>query len=258
MRQTPIELNVSNQNAQSGVLIPYLVESEEPRGAVIVCPGGAYEHLAPHEGEPIARWANSLGYSAFVLHYRLAQHPAPLEDAQRAVQLVRAKASEFNILPEKIAILGFSAGGHLAASAGTFFTSGDSTAKDPIERCSSRPDAMILCYPVISFGPYGHRGSMVNLLGGEPSEDLRERLSLENSVTKETPPCFIWHTADDEAVPVENSLLFARALREKKVPFALHIYPEGRHGLGLGEGLEASWTELCGKWLGSLGFINRE
>jgi acetyl esterase/lipase len=244
----------SDDHSQTPILIPYLVPSGKPTGAVIVCPGGGYAHLAPHEGEPIARWVNSRGYSAFVLHYRLAHHPAPLEDAKRAIQYVRYKAAEFNVAPDKIAILGFSAGGHLAASAGTLFTSGDPNAEDPIARCSSRPDAMILCYPVISFGPCGHQGSMVNLLGENPPKELVEKLSLENAVTKQTPPAFIWHTQDDEAVPVENSLLFAKALKKHGVPFALHIYPHGRHGLGLGEGLEASWTGLCGKWLESLGF----
>lgn len=251
MGQTPIELYA---DAQTASLIPYLIPSQKPTGAVIICPGGGYEHLAPHEDEPIARWVNSLGYAAFVLHYRLAHHPAPLADAQRAIRLVRLRASEFNLDPTKIAILGFSAGGHLAASAGTLFTSGDAKAEDPIERCSSRPDAMILCYPVISFGPEGHHGSMVNLLGENPPKELVEKLSLENAVTKQTPPAFIWHTADDEVVPVENSLLFARMLRKNNVPFALHIYPHGQHGLGLGEGLEASWPQLCEGWLISLGF----
>jgi acetyl esterase/lipase len=236
------------------LLYPYPVPSKKPVGAIIVCPGGAYADLAPHEGEPIARWANSLGYAAFVLHYRLARHPAPLNDAQKAIRYLRSQAKAFNIEPSQIGILGFSAGGHLAAASGVFFTPGNVASEDPQARVSSRPDAMILCYPVISFGPYGHRESMINLLGENPPANLVEEFSLEKAVSSQTPPAFIWHTADDDGVPVENSLLLAKALRDHDVPFALHVFPHGRHGLGLGEGLSADWTELCGKWLRDLGF----
>lgn len=236
------------------LLFPYLIPSKTPTGAIIICPGGGYAGLAAHEGEPVARWANSLGYAAFVLYYSLCHHPAPLEDAQWAIRLVRSEAEQFNIQPQQIAILGFSAGGHLAATSGIFHLPADPASRDPLARVSSRPDAMILCYPVISFGPYGHRGSMVNLLGENPPAELVEKLSLENSVNEKTPPAFIWHTADDEGVPVENSLFLAKALRKHKIPFSLHIYPHGRHGLGLGEGTVASWTELCGRWLADLGF----
>jgi uncharacterized protein YaiI (UPF0178 family)/acetyl esterase/lipase len=239
-------------------IIPFLVDSPKARGLVVVCPGGGYGMRAPHEGDPIAQWLNGLGISAVVLHYRVApyMHPYPLLDAQRAIRLVRYHASDWNVDPRHIGILGFSAGGHLASTAGTHYDLGDEYAPDPIDRISCRPDAMILCYPVISFGKWRHHGSMVNLLGENPDEELRQNLSNETRVTEDTPPAFLWHTADDEAVPVENSLAFASALSRHKVPFALHIYPHGRHGLGMAEEdpQARTWTDLCGKWLIQLGF----
>lgn len=237
------------------VLHKYPLKGKKPTAAILICPGGGYTHLAPHEGEPIARWVNSLGLAAFVLHYRLEKHPAPLEDAQWAIRSLRFQAEELNIDPNRIAIMGFSAGGHLAASAAIYHYVGNPIATDQLERISSRPDAAILCYPVISFGKFGHKGSMENLLGKDPSWRLKADLSLENAVSKRTPPTFIWHTADDEVVPVENSILLAESLASKNVPFALHIYPHGRHGLGLGEGETASWPGLCADWLQSIGFI---
>jgi acetyl esterase/lipase len=152
--------------------------------------------------------------------------------------------------------MGFSAGGHLASTVGTHFDDGRADAEDPVDRMSCRPDAMILCYPVITFGEYRHHGSMINLIGENPSDELIKLLSNELHVTPDTPPTFLWHTADDQAVPVQNSLLFAEALRRCGVPFELHIYPHGRHGLGLalGEPSVSSWTELCARWLKNLGF----
>jgi acetyl esterase/lipase len=223
-------------------LTPYLVDGPGPHPAMVVCPGGGYRRHAPHEREPVARWLNGLGIAAFVLEYRVApqRHPAPLEDATDAIRTVRQRAAEWRVDPSRVGILGFSAGGHVAASAGTL-------AEDP----SGRPDLVVLCYPVISFGEHRHDGSMLNLLGDDPPADAQAALSLETRVSAETPPAFLWHTAEDGAVPVENSLLFAAALARHDVPFALHVFPHGRHGLGLAEGEPevGAWTSLCAAWL---------
>ncbi|NLW55040.1 MAG: alpha/beta hydrolase [Firmicutes bacterium] len=231
----------------------YPVESSQPVPTVIVCPGGGYNHRAEHEGEPVARWLNQLGFSAFVLHYRVApyRYPYPIMDGQRAVRLVRYRAADWNLDPERIGLLGFSAGGHLAAMVGIHFDSGEQTAVDPVERVSSRPDALVLCYPVISFGAFAHRGSVSNLLGADPDPALVDKLSGEKNVSPQTPPVFLWHTADDDKVPVENTLQLAAALRAQRVPYAAHIFSSGRHGLGLAaENPEvAVWKELCARWL---------
>ena len=238
-------------------LAPYLLGDGRVSGAVVVCPGGGYALRADHEGEPVARWLNRLGLAAFVLSYRVAphRHPAPLRDAQRAIRLVRYRSADWNIDPARIAILGFSAGGHLAATAATNWDHGDSDASDEVERLSSRPDALVLSYPVISFGASAHLGSMHNLLGNDPPPELRRRLSAETQVTARTPPTFLWHTADDQAVSVEHSLLFAHALAQHRVPFACHVYPHGAHGLGLAEHDPElhTWTAHCARFLADLG-----
>ena len=233
---------------------------EAPPGsaAVVVCPGGGYAGLAAHEGAPVAHWLNALGIHAFVLQYRVAPylHPCPLSDAQRAIRTLRHHASDWGLAAGHVGILGFSAGGHLASTAGTHFDAGQPAAADAIERQGCRPDALILCYAVITFGQYRHEGSMHNLLGRPAPEDLRTSLSNELQVTAQTPPTFLWHTADDAGVPVENSLLFALALRRAGVPFGLHVYERGAHGLGLAEHDRdvGSWTERCGTWLAGHGF----
>ncbi len=259
--QAPLPLwpaGTSPSDGEIPTLTPFLLPSTEATGTVVVCPGGGYRGRAAHEGAPVARWLNSLGIAAFVLDYRVApnRHPIPLADAQRAIRTVRHNASAWRIRPDRIGILGFSAGGHLAATAGTHFDPGNVRAADPIERQSSRPDALVLCYAVISFGEFRHDGSMVNLLGPEPPEELRRFLSNELQVTADTPPTFLWHTGDDAGVPVENALLFAGALRRNGVPFALHIFPHGRHGLGLApdDPTVGAWPALCGRWLTAAGF----
>jgi len=213
--------------------------------------------------EPIARWLNTLGVSACVLDYRVRpyRHPIPLGDAQRAIRTVRHRAKAWRMDPKRVGILGFSAGGHLAGSAATLFDAGDPQAADPVDRHSCRPDAAVLCYPVLTFGEFRHDGSMRNLLGPQPDPALRERLSLEKSVTAKNPPTFLWHTSDDPVVPVENSLLFAAALRKHQVPFELHVFPHGPHGMGLGTGKRGQkapevrqWTDLCAVWLERTGF----
>jgi acetyl esterase/lipase len=238
---------------------PYLVGGGIPRGAMVVCPGGGYAGLAPHEGTPVARWLNRIGVSAFVLRYRVApyRHPWPLADAQRAIRLIRHRAAEWGIDPGRVGILGFSAGGHLAGMAATGWDQGDPTAPDPVERHGCRPDLAVLCYPVLTMSAAcRHEGSMRNLLGPDAPEALRREASVELRATAQTPPIFMWHTADDAGVPVENCLLLAAALARRKVPFALHVYERGRHGLGLAEDDPdvGSWTERCAAWLRAHGF----
>ncbi len=228
---------------------------------VLVLPGGGYSHLAAHEGEGYARWLAEHGITAYVLRYRLGsagyRHPVMLQDAARALRTVRAWARRDGLDPARVGIIGSSAGGHLASTLLTHFAPGAEAAEDPVERESSRPDFGILCYPVISLGEFTHAGSRKQLLGEAPPEELVRLLSNELQVTPDTPPCFIWHTAEDQAVPVENALLFASALRRAGVPFALHVYEKGRHGLGLpaaGKGAPA-WDETCLAWMRGRGLL---
>ncbi len=242
----------------------YQPPPEKATGAiVVVCPGGGYGGHADHEGRPIAEWLNGLGVTAVVLKYRLAphsHHPAMLEDAARAIRTVRSNAEAWKIDPNRVGVLGFSAGGHLASTIATHFDSGNPDAKDPVERFSSRPDRAILIYPVISLvTPYTHNGSKRNLLGENPPAGLAESLSNELQVTPATPPTFLAHTDQDAAVPPENSLLFALALRKAKVPVELHLFEKGQHGLGLGRpGFAFSeWPQLCANWLEGQGFLKK-
>jgi len=242
------------KNAGCPSYTPYLLEGEQTRPLMIVFPGGGYGMRAAHEAEPIALWMNRIGASAIVVNYRVApyRHPVPLQDAQRAIRLARHRAAEWKIDPQRIGILGFSAGGHLVSTAGTHFDGGNAEADDPIERMSSRPDLMVLCYPVISLkAPYVHQGSLHNLLGDTPDPALVESLSNDEQVTADTPPTFLWHTFEDGGVPVENSLRFAAALARHKVPHELHVYEAGGHGLGLGENSPGvrHWTQACEEWL---------
>ncbi len=234
------------------------------RSAVVVCPGGGYGALAmDHEGQQVARWLNSLGVAAFVLKYRLGpryHHPVEIGDAHRAIRTVRARAAEFGIDSDKIGILGFSAGGHLASTAATHFDAGTSSAADPIDRASSRPDFAVLCYPVISFTTdYTHKGSRRNLLGDNPDPALEKLLSNELQVTKETPPTFLFHTNQDTGVPPENSVLFYLALRKAGVPAELHIYERGPHGVGLGhmDAVLGTWPARLADWMGLHGFLDK-
>ena len=236
----------------------WLPEKDKQVGsAIVVCPGGGYQHLATdHEGAQIGKWLNSIGVAAFVVEYRHNgkgyQHPAPLQDAQRAIRTARARAEEFGIDKNKIGILGFSAGGHLASSAGTHYDAGDANAKDPIDRVSCRPDFMVLCYPVIAFNePYTHYGSQHNLLGKGADEKLIESMSSEKQVTKDTPPTFLFTSFEDTAVPPENSVMFYLALRKAGVPAELHCYEKGCHGLGLAKGAPGmeAWPKQCETWL---------
>jgi acetyl esterase/lipase len=256
---------VGDEEADRPTLTVYLPPAERavPTG-VVVCPGGGYAKLAmDHEGRQVAEWLNSLGVAAFVLKYRLGpryRHPAPLEDAKRALRLVRSRAGEFRIAPDRIGVWGFSAGGHLASTLATHFDAGNPAAADPIERVSCRPDFAILAYPVISFATeYAHKGSRRNLLGDNPDPALVENLSNEKQVTAQTPPTFLFHTNEDQGVPAENSVLFYLALRRAGVPAELHIYERGRHGVGLApnDSVLSSWPQRLADWLRVRGLLGR-
>jgi acetyl esterase/lipase len=227
---------------------------------VVVCPGGGYGFLAlDHEGKQAADWLNARGVAAFVLHYRIVTkgrpaplHPAPLMDVQRALRTVRAKAADYHLKPDRIGVWGFSAGGHLASSAATHFDAGKTDADDPIERASCRPDFAILAYPVVSMDPaVSHGGSRQNLLGKEPSPEVVELMSNDKHVTKQTPATFIFHTDDDAAVPVANSLLFYLACKKNGVSVEMHSYAHGTHGVGLAlkNPILGTWPERLEAWL---------
>lgn len=230
--------------------------------AIVVCPGGGYGGLAmDHEGQQVARWLNSIGVTAAVLKYRLGpryRHPAPLQDVQRAVRYMRAHSSDLQLAATRIGVMGFSAGGHLASTVSTHFDAGDPNAEDAIERASCRPDFSVLCYPVISFeAPYTHKGSVRNLLGEAPDPQLLHSLSNETQVTDQTPPAFIFHTAEDPGVPVQNALAYYAALIEHKIPAELHVYQNGPHGVGLapGDPVLSTWKERLADWLRMGGFL---
>jgi len=241
-----------------------LYRPEKPCGtAIVVCPGGAYGALAEHEGRDYALWLNRYGVTAFVLKYRLGtsgyRHPVMLSDGARAIRLVRSRAKEWGV--ERVGIMGSSAGGHLASTVLTHFDKGRVEASDTVEQFSSRPDFGVLCYAVITMGKFTHTGSRENLLGPNADPKLIDTLSNERMVTSETPPCFIWHTVEDQAVPVENSLQFADALRKANVPFELHLYEKGGHGIGLagppmGDHLHP-WTADLIHWLRDRGWVEK-
>jgi acetyl esterase/lipase len=244
-------------------LTPYLPDPTNATGAaMVICPGGAYVNLAPHEGNDYALWLNQHGVACVVLKYRLGshgyRHPAMFQDAARAVRLVRAQAADWKINPKRVGIMGSSAGGHLASTLLTHFDSGNPNATDPVERQSSRPDLGILCYPLITMGQYTHSVSKKNLLGTNPPSALVQLLSNELQVTANTPPCFIWTTYEDKIVPMENSLMFAEALRKNQVPFDFHVYQKGGHGMGLGDKPPFAhphpWADDCLFWLKAQGF----
>jgi acetyl esterase/lipase len=240
----------------------YPASRRASRTAVIVAPGGGYSNLASdHEGRQVAAWFNAMGVTAFVLKYRIGpryHHPIEIGDAQRAVRTVRARASEFGIAPDRIGMMGFSAGGHLASTAGTRFDLGAADAADPVERVGSRPDFLILGYPVISFDPaIAHAGSVRSLLGEHPDPRLLDELSSDLHVTPDTPPTFLFHTTADTSVPVENSVRFYLALRKAKVPAEMHIFENGPHGVGLvlEDPALGVWPTLLANWLRGRGLV---
>ena len=232
--------------------------------AFVVCPGGGYGGLAAdHEGIQPAKFFNSLGISAFVLHYRLGSKgyhfPIELDDVQRAIRHVRANAAQYGVDPQRIGVIGFSAGGHLTSMAATLFEEGKADAEDPVDRVSSRPDVAVPCYPVISMiSTFGHTGSRKNLLGPNDNDDMALQVSTETRVTDNTPPCFIFQTDEDTVVPAENAVSFYLALRKHKVPAELHIYQPGPHGVGLmqGDPVLGTWPQHLAAWLRNRGFMS--
>lgn len=246
-------------------ITPYPADATNATGAaMMICPGGGYEWLAPHEGRDYALWLNQHGVTCFVLKYRLGSngyhYPAEFDDVTRAMRWTRAHAKDYKIDPVRIGIMGSSAGGHLASTLLTHFDCGNTNSDDPVERQSSRPGLGILCYPVITMGEYTHQGSKENLLGKHPSRKLVKLLSNELQVKTNTPPCFIWCTYEDDIVPMENSLMFAEALRKNHVPFDLHIYQKGGHGMGLKDKPPFAhphpWAGDCLFWLEAQHFVN--
>ncbi|MEO8624946.1 MAG: alpha/beta hydrolase [bacterium] len=239
-------------------MTPYLPPVGKANGtAVVIFPGGGYQHLSMEkEGSDVANWLATNGVTAFVVRYRLGptyHHPIMLGDAQRAIRTVRSRATEWGVDPQRLGIIGFSAGGHLASTAGTHYDAGAATNSDPIERVSSRPDFMLLLYPVITMraDSITHRGSRTNLLGTNPDAALDRLLSNETQVTRDTPPTFLVHSTDDKTVPVENSLLFYQALRNNGVKAEMHIFEYGGHGFGLAptDPVLGAWTTVCESWM---------
>jgi len=244
----------------------YLPTQDKATGAaVVICPGGGYGHLAmDHEGHQIGQWLNSFGVAGFIVAYRHRNsgagygHPAPIQDAQRAIKTVRSRAAEWGVDANRIGILGFSAGGHLASTAATHFNESFCEPRDAIDRVSARPDFAVLVYPVISFTePFTHVGSRTNLLGADAGPALIEKFSNEKQVTPQTPPTFLFHTWEDTGVPAENSIAFYLALRKAKVPAEMHIFLKGPHGIGLGanRGAASAWPGLCQSWMAESGFL---
>lgn len=241
----------------------FLPEKSKANGTgVVIYPGGGYVHLAMEkEGYKVARWLNELGVAAFVVKYRLGEryhHPSQINDAQRAIRMVRANADKWGVQKQRLGILGFSAGGHLTSTAGTHFDMGDPSASTVIDRQSSRPNFMVLIYPVVTMErDYTHGGSRHFLLGDSPDQELVDYLSNEKQVTEQTPPTFIVHGSNDTAVPVQNSLQFYQALLEHDVPAEMHLFEDGPHGFGLApDDPELSvWPELCEHWMRSRGLI---
>ena len=240
----------------------YLPKGENAtKTGVVVAPGGGYQHLAMEkEGEQYALWLNRHGVAAFVLKYRLGpkyHYPVELEDAQRAIRMVRANAAEYGVDPDRIGMWGSSAGGHLTATAGTKYDAGNPQATDPVDRVSSRPEFLILAYPVITFeAPYAHTGSRKYLLGDDPDPALVASLSAETQVTGDTPPTFLFATTDDRTVPVMNSVMFYEALVKAGVPVEMHLFQHGAHGAGLAATNPqlSVWPDLLIKWMRERGY----
>ena len=255
---------LGTEDADKPTLIVYLPSKPQATGTgIIVCPGGGYSHLAmDHEGHQPARWLTSRGIAAFVLKYRLGpkyHHPAMLQDVLRAVRVVRSRATEFGVRSDRIGVMGFSAGGHLASSAATLFDRPDGQVADGLEQVSSRPDFAVLVYPVIAMGQaVTNKGSQKNLLGDSPARELLDALSTDKQVTSKTPPTFLFHTDADPGVLSENSVQFYLALKKAGVPAELHIYQKGDHGVGLAprDPVLSTWTDRLLAWVHVNGFVD--
>jgi acetyl esterase/lipase len=250
-------------NVGEPTLTVYGPAVDRPNGtAVIICPGGGYVRLSTQrEGEQYAAWLGTLGITSFVLKYRMQEfgHPAPLRDVLRAVRLVRAQAARYHIRPDRIGVMGSSAGGHLAASAGTLFDHPLGRTGAELDKVSARPDFLVLMYPVITMdGPAAHAGSRHALLGTRPSAADVRLMSLETQVTSATPPTLLIHTQEDGTVPVENSILFYQALTRAKVPAEMYLFEHGGHGMGMrpGLGTTSDWPKRAEEWLKARGLLD--
>lgn len=242
------------------VKIQYFLPAKGNGSSVIICPGGGYGALcASYEGTSVAKWLNRYGIAGIVLYYRTApnRHPKPLNDAIRAMRFVRANAAQYGLDPNRIGIMGFSAGGHVASTLATHFDQGNTASSDPVERVSSRPNFQILIYPVITMGKKTHFGSRGNLLGNRPSPELIKLLSNELQVTSGTPPAFVCHSNKDRVVPVENSRMYVEALKKNSIPVTYLELDRGDHGLGCGIGREwDAWQTACLRWLRGNGYAD--
>lgn len=264
------KIKIQHEN-ETGALITYIldnypeIDANRKRPMVIICPGGGFGKITNKDAEPVAIRLNTLGFHACVLKYSIkpAVFPTQLCQLAKAVGIIRDHADEWNVAADKIIVMGFSAGGHLAACLGVFWNKGVLAEKVAYSKEQIKPNGMVLGYPVITSGEYSHRGSFQTLLGDRhQEEELLDLLSLEKQVTKDTPPTFLWHTYTDAVVPVENSFLFAKALRENHVSLEMHIYPRGPHALSLGteetmnkenestlQPAVANWIEMAGRWI---------
>lgn len=246
----------------SPYILPFFLECEEDRPCIVICPGGGYAMTSPRESEPVAKVYNAQGFHAIVVHYRVAphRHPAPLDDLSLCMSLLRQNAKALKLRSNKMFVCGFSAGGHLAASLGVHWNKDFLQEKLEIKE-SNQPNGLILCYPVIT-SEEAHWGSFENLLGKEHKPEELEFMNLNHHVGDHTPPSFLWHTVEDVVVPVGNSLRFAKALGEKDIPYEMHLFPKGIHGLSLAieevfscpeEGAPdkhvAKWLELSASWI---------
>jgi acetyl esterase/lipase len=254
---------VGSEESDTPSIRVYLPEDGKATGCgVVICPGGGYGILATdHEGHQVAKWLARQGVAGFVLRYRHSpkyKHPMPMEDAQRAIRYVRHNAKQYGVDPGRVGILGFSAGGHLTSTVATHYDRGKPDAADPIDHQSCRPDFAVLCYAVVNFvEDWAHKGSSRNLLGPAPDPELLNSLCNDTQVTKDTPPTFIFHTAEDPAVPVQNAVAFFSALKKAGVPAEMHIYQDGPHGVGLSPADPAvfGWKDRLHIWLKSSGFL---
>jgi acetyl esterase/lipase len=250
-------------NVSEPTLTIYSPAVDRPNGtAVIICPGGSYSLLSnQREGVQYANWLSTLGVTSFILKYRLAEfgHPAPLQDVLRAVRVVRSRAAEFKINPDRIGVMGSSAGGHLAASSGTLFDHAAGKTGAAIDAEKARPDFLILMYPVITMkDPAAHAGSRTNLLGSKPTPELLRLMSLEDQVTDNTPPTLLIHTQADRTVPIEHGILFYQALTRAKVPAEMYLFERGEHGMGMRDGLgtASNWSKRAEEWLRARGLLD--
>jgi acetyl esterase/lipase len=246
------------------IMTPYLPPAGTANGtAVVIFPGGGYQHLSMKEGSDVANWLADAGVTTFVVRYRLGpryRHPTMLGDAQRAIRTVRARAAEWSVDPGRLGVIGFSAGGHLASTTGTHFDTGNASSTDPIERANARPDFMLLIYPVITMrDSLTHAGSRRNLIGVEAAPEVVRLMSNETRVSRETPPTFLVHSTDDKAVPVENSLLFYEALKRNGVQAEMHVFEHGGHGFGLAprDPVLSAWTTMCESWMRRHGWLTK-